>query len=128
MKASGWRDSGADRGEAMADRRWRRRDPGTNGNESSGRVGDVSAGLAAHTLEIRQRAVALQRLHATEGGAVSRTALTCEAEDRELRRPEKTHSRIHTVCAERSREARPLAVGAGRKRRKTPKTKGSGEN
>lgn len=44
MRTSGWRDgpwrdSGADRGEAMADGaggRWRRRDPGPNGNESSG--------------------------------------------------------------------------------------------
>lgn len=125
MRDGPWRDSGADRGEAMADGacgRWRRRDPGPNGNKSSGRVGDVSAGLAAHALEIRQRAVALQRLHATEGGAVSRTALTCKAEDRELRWPEKTHSRIHTVCAKCSSEARPLAVDAGRKRRKkTPR-------
>lgn len=128
---SPWRDSGADRDVAMADGaggRWRRRDPGPNGNESSGRVGDTSAGLAAHAAEIRQRAVALQRLNATEGRAVSRTALTCKAEDRELRRPEKTHSGIQTMCAECSREARPLAVDAEGKRRKNPEAKGSEEN
>lgn len=113
------RESGADRGEAMADGaggRGGRRDPGSNGNDSSRGV----AGLAAHALEVRQRAVALQRLHAAEGGAVSGTALTCGAEDRELRRPDRSHSRIHTVCAECRREARPLAVDAGRKRRKNP--------
>lgn len=131
MRNCPWRDGGADRGEATTDGaggRWRRRDFWPNGNESSGRVGNVSAGLAAHALDILQRTVALQCLHATEGGAVSRTALTCGTEDRELRPPEETHSRIQTVCAECSREARPLAVDAGRKRRKNPEMKGSEEN
>lgn len=57
--------------------------------------------------------MALQRLHAAEGGAVSCATLTCGAEDRELRRPEKTRSRIQTVCAECRREAKPLAEDAG---------------
>lgn len=131
MRDGPWIDSRASRGEAMADGaggRWRRSDSGPNGNKSAGCVGGVAAGLAAHALEIGQKAVTLQRLYATERGAVSRTTLTCKAEDRELRRPEKTHLRIHTGCAECGREARPLAVDAGGKRRKNPKTKGGGEN
>lgn len=124
MRGGPWRDSGMDRSEEKADEaggRWWRCDPGSNRNGSSGRVGDIAAGLAAHALEIRQGAVALQHLHAAEGGTVSCTTLTCGAEDRELRRPESTRSRIHTVCAECSREAKPLAEDAGRKRRKKPK-------
>lgn len=113
-----------DRSEEKADEaggRWWRWDPGSNRSGSSVRVDDIAAGLAAHALEIGQGAVALQHLHTAEGGAVSCTTLTCGAEDRELRRPEKTRSRIHTVCAECSREAKPLAEDAGRKRRKKPK-------
>lgn len=127
MRDSPWRDSGVDRGEVKADGasgRWRRWDPGLNRSGSSGRVGSVSAGLAAHALEIGQRAVALQRLHAAEGRAVSCTTLTCGTEDRELRWPEKTRSNIHTVCAECGRQAKPLAEDAGRKRRKKPKDEG----
>ena len=48
--------------------------------------GDVAAGLAAHALVARQRAVALQSFHATEHRSVSMTALTCWGrEHRELR-------------------------------------------
>lgn len=124
MRDGLWRDSGVDRGDAKANGaggRWRRRDPGPNGSGSSGCVGGNPAGLAANTLEIGQGAVALQHLHAAEGGAVSCATLTCGAEDRQLRRPEKTRSRIQTVCAECRREAKPLAEDAGRKRRKKPK-------
>lgn len=62
MKTSGMRDgprrdSGVDRSEEKADEAggcWRRCEPGSNGSGSSGRVGDITAGLAAHALEIRQ--------------------------------------------------------------------------
>lgn len=47
--------------------------------------GDITAGLAAHALVVRQGAVTLQHIHTTEHGAVSMTTLACEGENREMR-------------------------------------------
>lgn len=77
---------------------------GGDGGGCGGRVGSrlcnggIAAGLAAHALELRYRAVTFEHLHTTEHGAVSMTTLACGGENRELRLGAASGKHNEEVC------------------------------